>query len=282
MEAQRIDRLDIRDGEGGGDVIDVDSGLSTFGVKAIGTIGIRDRLEIEMTLPWYHVQANRREGPVCQSLGLAACQTTQGVGIIRVRGKGTVVDEFYGAPVTVSLGLETRIGQFTSDSRARVTNMGEGTLDFGVFASMGRSGSLGSKGGYWTGYLQGIARYRLPNTSGFTGTDEEERSVPGYELGLDASALFGWNPNVGLGPSVSLYSRPEGLDFGELDLADPDRFAALKVTNLRIGAQVLFRANEHLTFSGSLLRVVYARNNPYTTVVSVGVSHFGLLEKRKD
>lgn len=281
VEGQRLERLDVRDGEGGGDIIDVDSGISTFGLKVVGSVGIKDRMEVEMTLPWYYIRANRKDGPVCTSLGLSACQDTQGVGVVSVRAKGTVVDEFYGAPVTFSLGLETRFGQFTSGTRSRITNMGEGTLDFGLTAAVGRRMSMGSKG-YWTGYVEGIARYRLSNTRQYTGLDGEALAVPGYELGATAKALFGWNPNVGIGPEIGLYSRPLGLDFGDLNLTDVDRFSALRVFNMRVGVQVLLRVNERVSFSGSIHKVVYARNNPYTTVVSLGISHFGLLDKRKD
>ena len=281
VESQRIERLDVRDGDGGGEVIDVDSGLSTFGVKAIGSVGIRDRLEVEVAVPWYHVQANRVSGPVCQSLALSACDTTETIGLITVRGKGTILDEFYGAPVAFSLGLESRFGHFTSATRARITNVGEGTQDFGVFTSVGRSNSWGANG-FWTAYVEGLARYRLSNTNTYTGADGEEIKVPGIEFNVDSKALMGWSRDFGIGPSVGLYSRPQGLDFGKLDLTDEDRFSALKVTNVRIGLHALFRANEHITFTASALKVVYARNNPYTTTVSVGVSHFGLLRKRKD
>jgi hypothetical protein len=280
MESQRFNRLNTRDGQGSVDVVDVDQGVSTLGLKAIGTIGIRDRVELEFSIPWYQVRANREDGPLCSALGLSACRKTEGIGILTLRGKGTVVDELYGAPLTVAVGLETRLGQLTAPTRARITNLGEGSLDFGVFSSVGRSSQLGESG-YWSGYIEGLFRYRLPNTKNYEGMTQESLAAPGFEVETRAKLLIGWNKHVGLGPAITLSTRPMGLDFGEISLEDIDRFSALKTANFRVGGQVLMRATDRITFSASAMHTVYAQNNPYATVFSVGVSFFGLLSTEK-
>jgi len=280
LEGQRIDRLHIRDAQGQAEIIDVDDGISTLGVKAIGTVGVRDRFEVEFAVPWYQARANRQDGPLCTLLGLQACATTEGIGIVSVRAKGTVLDELYGAPVSLAVGLETRFGQLTSGTRARITNIGEGTTDVGLFTAVGRSARLGSKG-YWMGFVEGLGRYRIPNSRSYEGSNAEERAAPGFEVAMSTKALFGWNSHVGLGPVADLYTRPMGFNFGDLDLDNIDRFAALKVLHMRVGAQVLLRANDRLSFTGSVTHTVVAQNNPYTTVLSIGISHFGMLSKKE-
>ena len=93
---------------------------------------------------------------------LDACETTNGFAPIGVRAKMNVVDQSYGPPVSAAFGLELRHGDHTADSRARLTNLGEGTFDAGLFASVGRSGGLPGSGYYYTD-LDVLGRYRAPN-----------------------------------------------------------------------------------------------------------------------
>lgn len=282
-EAQRLERLQIVTPDGR-DTIDVDEGLSTLGAKAILTIGAQGRFEAEIAVPYFRVQANR-EGAVCALLdgeegsGLSSCATTQGLGVITARGKGTVLDELYGDPVTWAIGADFRFGHFTTANRQRITNLGEGTLDIGAVTSIGRGGVLGKQGGYWSGFVEVAGWYRTPNTRSYVGASGQGTVAPHPEFAANSQFLFGTRPWFSLGPSAVFYARPGGLDFGELDLTDVDRLAALRFMNVRVGGTVVIRARDNISFSASALHTVAASNNPYTTIVSLGVSTNGRLKR---
>src|SRR5687768_13175668 len=97
VEAQRLNHLAVNTDDER-EVLDVGEGISKFGVRAIATVGLGRRLELEGSAPWYHVRANREDAALCEALGLGACDTTQGVGILEARVKGVVLDEYFGAP----------------------------------------------------------------------------------------------------------------------------------------------------------------------------------------
>lgn len=263
VEMQRLTKLSFDQGDDH-EVIDVDQGLSTFGVKGIGTIGLTDRIELEGTVPWYRVVANREDGGLCAALGADRCATTQSVGILSARAKGLLLDEYFGAPLSLTFGAEVRSGIFTHATRDRITNVGEGTLDFGPFVMIGRTGKIAD--GYWTAYLGGGWRYRLPNTTAYAGNDR----VPGSEFTAEGQWLLAPNTRLALGPSAYLLHRPTGHDFSTVDLTDPDWTAALRITNVRVGGTLVVRGTETLAFSASALATVYAFANP-TDVVTLSL-----------
>lgn len=275
VESQRLTKLAITVDDTR-DVIDVGQGLSSFGVKGIASLGITDRVEVEAGLPWWSVRANRPDEPVCEALGLEACERVQSVGVLTARTKVLVLDEYFGAPLSMSLGVEARYGDFTADTRARITNVGEGTTDLGPTLALGRVGSLGGER-YFSAYVEGGWRYRFPTTRAYPDAPAGELRAPQPETWAQAEALGGarwWS----LGPSVSFLTRG-GLDWGELDLADPDRLAALGLTTVRAGGTVVVRNPGDLAFSASVLRTVYARNNPTDVLsISLGVSFRGLAD----
>ncbi|MEQ1502075.1 MAG: hypothetical protein ABMB14_07580 [Myxococcota bacterium] len=272
-ESQRFAHLvPIIDGKR--EVIPVAEGVSTLGLKAIGTVGFGGRAEVQLAVPWYHVEASRADEALCVALALGACETTEGIGIVESRVKGLVLDEFFGAPFSLSLAAELRFGQFTASDRERVTNLGEGTFDAGPVLAVGRTGGLGK--GYWSGWIEGSYRYRVPMTRNYPQTTGKD-TAPGSEFTASTEVIVGPRTAYGFGPTASLLWRPFGRDFGALDLTDVDRFGALKVTNLRVGAVAVLRANRVST-SASVLRTVYASNNPTDGyVVSLGVQFDGRL-----
>jgi hypothetical protein len=276
-EAQRLDKLDTRSGTGERDKVDVDEGISTLGAKAILTVGFRGRFDAEIAVPVYRVHANRDDGPVCAALGPDTCATTKGVGVITLRGKGTLLDQLYGDPFTWAVGADARFGHFTAATRDRITNLGEGTLDVGGFTSVGYAGALGQ--GYWTGFVEVAGWYRTPSTRIFPGPNGALR-VPGAEFAATSEVLLGVTPALSIGPYVQAYGRPGGVDFGQADLSDMDRFAALRVFSLRTGGTIVIRARDGLSFATSLLLTPYAANNPNTTVFSFGVGGNGFVRRR--
>lgn len=279
VEAQRFDHLALAAGSGADDVVQVGEGMSTLGVKAIATVGLLPRTEVELAVPWTEVRQNRPEASPCDALQLDACKTTRGIGVIRSRLKFVAVDEILGAPLTATVGGELRLGQATAEDRERITNLGEGSLDAGGFVVVGRSGSLGSQG-YWSAYLEWGGRYRSSNST------LDGLEAPGAETWGEAQWLLSPRRAVALGPELTFLWRPQGVDVDDLLadttlLLDVDRFAALRILALQAGGKLIVRGSETTTFSAGLLRTAYAINNP-TDVWSVdlGLSVRGFLRRR--
>jgi len=279
VESQRLTRLaTIVDGKR--DVVDVGQGVSSFGVKGIASLGITDRVEVEAGLPWWTVRANRPDEPICAALGLNACDDVRTVGVLAVRTKALVLDEYFGAPLSLSLGAELRYGDFTANTRERITNVGEGTTDLGPTVAVGRVGSLGGDS-FFSTYLEAGWRYRFPTTRAYPDAPTGQTRAPQPETWALTEFLAGPTPWFSLGPSASFLTRA-GLDWGEIDLNDPDRLAALGVTSVRAGGTLVVRNQSNLALSASLLTVLHARNNP-TDVISMnlGVSFSGLASRER-
>lgn len=276
-EFQRLSRLALSSGSRADDVVDVDDGLETFGAVGIASYGLRDRFELEVAVPWYQVSANNQR-EVCALLALGACETTSSLGNLTARAKWLLVDELAGAPVSVAVGSEARFGAFTADTRERITNVGEGTTDFGAFASVGRSGGLAE--GFWSAWAEGGWRYRFPNTD-LVGAG----LVPGSETTARAELLLGSQRWWSLGPSASILWRPRGLDVEDI-LSRPavatsiDRWGALSVFSLRVGGKLIVRSSDRVDFVAGVLATAHAVNNPSDVVsVSLGISlHPGPVE----
>lgn len=281
VESQRLQRLAITSG-GERTVIDVGEGLSAFGIKAIGTLGLTRHIELEGTIPFWHVQANRPDAPICAAIGAdvgrESCETTTSIGVLQVRGKGLLLDEFFGRPVSLAVGAEIRSGAFTQETRERITNVGEGGLDTGAFVSVGRTGAIGDAG-YWSAYVELLARYRFPLRRTFP-ESLGERPVPGSEFVATAEWIVAPRTRVAFGPVVGALYRPFGLDWGEVDLTDRDRLGALKVFNLRVGGTLAVRGPRNAVATVTVLRTIYADNNP-TDVLSVTAGVQTLLTPRR-
>lgn len=277
-EVSRLGRLRIDEGEDG--VIDVAEGLTKFGLKAIGSIGLAPHAEIQLAAPWYTVYANRPDAQLCADLGLDACKTTTGVGLLEARGKVLLVDEYFGPPLSFAVGAELRVGAFTHATRERITNIGEGTTDAALFLDVGRTGSLGSW--VWSAYLEGLGRYRFPNTDSYPLPDGTN-VAPGSEIAGSVEILLGPSPFVSFGPQSYALWRPTGLEWEQLDLTDPDRLGALTVGNIRIGGLIVVRSRGDVSGSLSILRTVGAYNNPTDTwIASLGLQVDGRLRRVQD
>ncbi|MFT4976952.1 MAG: hypothetical protein ACI8S6_002857 [Myxococcota bacterium] len=272
VEAQRLTMLSTQTPDGPVDV-EVGEGLSAQGFKLIGTYGIQSRAEVELAVPWFRVYANRPDAELCGALGLGACRTTQGIGLVQAKLKGLLLDELFGSPVSLSTALNARYGAFTADDRERITNIGEGTFDLGPSIAVGRSSAIPS-GGDWSAYAEAGWLYRFANTDSFPDLDTP---VPGSEFFGEIKALVSpGEGRIGLGPSVSGLWRPWGLEWHELEaaggLADVDRFGALKIYNVRVGGELLLRGRSGMSLTTGALRTVAARNNPSDVFIfSIGL-----------
>ncbi len=265
-EFQRIGHLASENGSFEDEPVAVDSGISKFAVQGYISYGIIPRVQLSLSVPFQDVHANRTDGPICTTFGLNACTRTTGFGIVDLRAQGLVLDEFYGAPVSLAVGAELRQGSHTALERARITDLGEGTTDTGGYLSLGRTGPVGESG-TWSGYVELGGLYRFPNTT------LDGRPTPGSEFTGDAEFLLGFSRAVSVGGAVGAFWRPFGVELSEIDLADPDRFASLRVVNLRSGLKLLLRSSDNVVFSASVLGTLYAENNPSDLLsVSAGVS----------
>jgi hypothetical protein len=212
-------------------------------------------------------------------VGQQACEQTQGVGIIRVGTKAQVLDELYGAPFSLSLGLDLRFGQLTAKRRERITNLGEGTFDIEPRLAIGRVGALGAKGGYWTILGDLGVRYRIPMATEYPGYDAP---IPGLEITFYQATLFTPVTPFSIGPTFSLLSRPQGLDFEELDLSGLDRFSAINILSMRVGLKAFIRGGDRVTVNLGFERTVYAENNPSDVVAfNAGIALRDVFRRRE-
>lgn len=276
LGAQTFQRLAVDSGSYTDDVIQVDEGVSSFGAQLIASFGLTRRLEIEADIPYSYTFANN-PGGVCDLLAMGACKTTQGIGIITVRAKFLAVDEIQGAPLSLSIGLDARFGQLTAEHRQRITSLGEGTFDIEPRVAIGRIGSLPK--GYWSLYVDGSFRWRFPLNSDFAGTGI---ATPGYEITANLENLFTPIETFSIGPTVSLLSRPNGVDFSATDLTDVDRLISLRILALDAGAKILVRNGRNITVAMAVSRTVYAINNPEDVwKFSLGVGFRDIFRRRE-
>ena len=268
---ERLERLAGAEGARATSVVDVDDGIETTGFSTVFSHGVRDDVELELDVGWTRVAANRRGGAVCSSLGPTTCRTTTGLAPLRLQAKWQVLDEFRNAPFTLSLGAAARFSQWTSATRDRITNLGEGTTDYGPTLAVGRSGPLGQ--GYWSANLDGQWLYRQPNVV------DADPPVPGSETSVDFALFAGTRAWWSIGPTVSYWERPRGIDLDELlsspELAsDMDRFARLRARTVRVGGKLLVRSSEQTTLVVGAWATPVAVNNPMVMGLSAGASFY--------
>lgn len=266
VEGQRFTKLNPV-ANGTTSPVEVGGAIQTLGAVAIGTWGLTPRFDVDTQIPVYHVIATREDEGLCEAFGRETCDTTTSVGVMSVRGKWLLFDELAGAPLSVTVSGVLRFGALTAPTRARLTNAGEGTIDLGPVLSIGRSGGMAS--GYWSAFVEGGYLFRTSNTT--TGGGDP---APGGELHTLAEALLVPDGRLGFGPALVAYHRPDGFrEFGDTDLGDIDRFGALSVTAVRVGAKLVLNSSDKMSVSASFLQTVLAANNPADAwVLGVGFS----------
>lgn len=275
-DLQRIERLaDSRSNLDPDGLTAVGQGLSKLYVKGLLSYGVAPHTDVTVELPVGWVRSNRPDDPLCDALGGDSCAETKGLAPIVIRARRQLLDELYGAPLSLSVGVEVRHGLPTAATRKRLTNLGEGTDDFGLVLSAGRSGGLGSKGYYYV-FGDVFGRYRLPSTRA------GGVAVPGAELGGELDFVAVPDGRVGIGPALLVFGRPSGVDFEQIDLADPDRFGALRVVNLAAGVKAQVGTVGGATLNLSVFQSFYVVNNPLVFSCGLGVSWVDPFRHRRD
>lgn len=266
----------VAGGDGGalGEGDPLPTGIRSLGLQAIGSYGLLDWAEAELTVPWVLAQADRADAEGCAALGQGACRTVESVALLQARMKLRLLDEYVGPAVSVAAGPVLRSGEFNHDERARLTTPTEGQTDLGAFVTVGRSTGLGERGWY-AAWLQVDARHRFPN-----GDRPDGGKAPGEEVAAEAEVLVAPTGTVAFGPDVYFTWR-DGVDLEEIDATDPDRFASLGVGSLRAGGKVLLQSSRLFTVVLSGTGTIWARNNPTDAFsVGLGLNYQGLAKEQ--
>ncbi|RME21557.1 MAG: hypothetical protein D6798_17810, partial [Deltaproteobacteria bacterium] len=132
----------------------------------------------------------------------------------------------------------------------------------------GRTDGVGRRGWYRAG-LTGWYWYRFPNAVDVDG------KKPGDEISGAAELSLSPGRPWAVGPAMYGFIRPRGVDIGEADFSSLDGFSSLRASQLKVGGKLAIFGVRGRTVSITLLRTVYARNNPSDTLaLSVGMGWF--------
>jgi len=281
VESQRFTDIIGADGGFTGSGNKLGANFNSVRASIIGSVGLAKGMEAEFRLPYSYNVASRSDQGVCVDFpGGDACDTTQGIGPVVVRFKGLALDEVFGAPLSIALGVETRFGQFTANTRDRLTAIGEGTFDAGGFLILGRSGGLGQ--GYWSTYVETLVRYRVPIEPDYPAPDKTI-AVPGWELEGSWELYFTPVQAVTFGPTFAYLWRPQGVDFEDMDPTSLERFSSLRLASTQVGGKVFLRGSDKLDFTLGGWTTLWAKNNPTDTWgVSLGIAIKDLGGARKE
>lgn len=263
----RYSKLDPGEGE----ARDLPSPLTAAGLTLDWTLGLREGVEAEIKIPYESVRADNEESSGCTSGPAGWCSPTAGLGDVGANVKVRLVNELYGSPVSVAANAGFRSGEAYAKTRGRLTTLGDGQTDVGGGLSVGRTDVLGpgwyrvsAAGGYW---------YRFSNS------ELEGEKVPADEVAGSVSLLIAPHPSFALGPAAHGFWRLGGQDIDEVgadDFAWPDLSASLAAAQVQVGLKLgLFAQKGGPTFSLTVLRTAYAKNNPADTLVlSAGLGWF--------
>ncbi|MFZ5477803.1 MAG: hypothetical protein ACOZNI_13590 [Myxococcota bacterium] len=247
---------------------DLGTAFRTFSAQVIGSFGLREWAEGEISIPYVYVQTARTDVAPCENLGLQACEPVQDIGLVTARVKLRLLDEVVGPPLSLAMGPLVRTGEFTHAERQRLTAPTEGQTDFGAFVVAGRSSGLAQ--GWYGAWVQAEYRFRLANT------EVEGKKVPGDELELSGELLLAPAGMVAFGPDVWFTTR-DGIGLAEMNekyLDDPDRYAMLAVTTVKAGGKVVIGSQSLTSLVVSGTGTLFAKNNPSDGwSVGVGVNH---------
>ena len=244
--------------------IDIGTGLSAFAVNGVWTVGLRPGIEGELKLTYEAVRVNQPDVALCtEDKPTDWCEPTAGVGDLTGTLKARVLNEFSGAPLTLSvLGL-VRSGEAYANRRRRLTTLGDGQTDLGLALSVGRKANLGIQnlrfqvtGGYY---------YRFPNQR------LADRKVPTDEVFGQADLAWGPVPSFEIGPTAVGFSRIGGINIPELDFFDHDAWNQTAAAQIKVGGRIALFSIQRRTLSASVLYTVFARNNPANTLsITIG------------
>jgi hypothetical protein len=250
-------------------VRDLGGGVSAVSAVGVATIGLLDGFDLEAVVPWVRSRHLDPTSDLCTGPGRPSdfCATTSSLGTVRVMAKGRLLNEGNLRPVSLSIAAGVRSSEVASEARGRLTAVGEGQSDVGATVAVGRTAGV-AKAGWYKASLQAGYWYRLPLAN--------HPKIPADDLVADAAVIVSPVRAFAVGPAVSLFYRLWGTQLGEdIDLSDPNGFASLQASQLKVGGQASVFGAGGLTLSTGVYATAVAKNNPSDTLsFSVGLGWF--------
>jgi hypothetical protein len=226
--------------------------------------GVSERMDLQLNIPIKYAWVGDKAPDTETFL------PTMGIGKVGIGSKVLLAQEGGTLPITLSLFSGIRIGSYHAETRGRVTNLGEGTIDVGAGLLAGKIGLIGSAF-YWS---ELSARYwhRFPYSF-------DKNDYPGdelefvFEFGRAISSFWGLSLES-LG-----FHRLSGVDYPALEALpelDPDdQWIALKSSQIKVGVKTHLYLSDKTTVFIQGLYSVYAKNNPTDELfLGVGISIF--------
>lgn len=249
-----------------GDPSDLPAPVIDKGLTAYYAVGLSDRMDIGLNIPIQ--QTSMGEGAPSGEM----FETTTGLAAASASSRVLIAREGGTLPFTLSGIGSFRVGSYHAETRDRLTNIGEGSIDFGAGLLMGRVLLAGS-GTLWI-ELGGQYWYRIPASFG-SGEDK----YPGDDISYSSEIGYSFHPKVGVAAVIDGYQRLSGVDYPALandsSIPPEEQWTALKGAQTKVGGKLNVYATDRITVSSSFLAAVSAVNNPVDEkVIGLGVSYY--------
>ena len=223
------------------------------GVMLYYAVGVAEKLDISISIPAQQASIGD-EAP-----DIDMFKTTTGIGQASTNLRYLLFQEGGSLPITISATSGLRVGTYHAESRSRLTNIGEGSIDIGGGLLMGKV-QMAGRGFLWVD-LSAVYWKRIPSTFAFG-----EYKFPGDDINYNAEAGYSFHPKIGLAGVIDGYQRMSGVDYPSLinnpDIPEQEQWTALKGAQLKAGGKLNVYATNKLTLSASALLSVYSVNNP--------------------
>lgn len=246
-EATRWDSLKGADGER----VSLGTGVWRATSQLTITHGLLDAWELQGSLGYASSWAEDPSAPGCSQLGASACDPSSALVPFELRAQNRLAAQrSEGGLGSLAWGSALKVGNASAKHRGKLTGIGEGTTDLGLYFTAGRQDELSSLRHRASSSL--MARLR-PGLGG-------DRAGSPIEIEAKArSELSG--KHVALSGGLHLLHRAGGVSLAEIDLGSADRFTDLSVSLLDGELQLIARTSAlsmALTAAGSL----WVRDNP--------------------
>lgn len=249
-----------------GESSDLPAPITDKGVSAYYAVGVSERMDISLNIPYQ--QTMMGEGAPDTDI----FETTSGLSAVSVNSRVLISREGDILPFTLSGLGGVRIGSYHSESRHRLTNIGEGSIDFGGGILVGRV-LLAGPGTLW---IEAGSSYWKRIPASFSTHSEK---YPGDDVNYSAEVGYSFHPRFGLAMALDGFQRLSGVDYPAL-ANDPtipasEQWTALKGAQLKAGGKLNVYLTEKITASTNLLYSVYAVNNPVDEMtIGFGVGYY--------
>ena len=249
-----------------GDPSDLPAPVIDKGLTAYYAVGVSERMDIGLNIPIQ--QTAMGEGAPDGEM----FAPTTGLGAASANSRILIAREGDALPFTVSGIASFRVGSYHAETRDRLTNIGEGSIDFGAGLLLGRV-LLAGPGTLW---IEAGAQYwrRIPASFGTT-----TEKYPGDDISYNSEIGYSFHPKVGVAGVIDGYQRLSGVDYPALanDSTIPveEQWTALRGAQMKAGGKLNVYATDKITVSSSFLAAVSAVNNPVDEkVIGLGVSYY--------